>query len=473
MVPLSCDSRAPSKYLARKIPFDPDARLSKPYTIKVVDEIDMSSSMGLDFGTTNTVVAFGQPDGTVETARFRYGDEEFSAFRSALSFWRHEIDGRSQTRHEAGPWAIENFLDSPTDTRFFQSFKTYAASSSFQHTSICGKRYRFEDILAAFFERIRSHAEDKLGALPPRLVLGRPVNFAGLRPDALLARHRYESAFRRFGFQEIHHVMEPVAAAYFYAQQLKSDATVLVGDFGGGTSDFSIVRLERSALGVQACPVSHSGVGVAGDMFDYRIIDAVVAPLLGKGSKYKSWGKILEVPSSAYHSFARWNDLCLMRSPETVRDLKQLAAASLEPEKLRKFISLIEGAAAYTLYKSVSEAKTRLSFADSARFEFTAPGIHIDATLYRDEFETWIRADLDRIGSCVDRALGMAALEPSRIDRVFLTGGTSFVPAVRRIFEERFGSSKIDLGNEFVSIAHGLALIAGDENIDRWIVKDN
>ena len=189
------------------------------------------------------MLASRQPDGSIQPVTFRHGAAEFSAFRSVLSFWQDAGERGSQTHCEAGPWAIESFIDYPTDTRFFQSFKTYAANASFQHTSVYGKRYLFEDILAAFFERIGSHAGGRLDRLPPRLVIGRPVKFAGPSPDAALARQRYEAAFRRFGVEEIYHVMEPVAAAYFYAHKQKSASTVLVGDFGGGTSDFSIVRL--------------------------------------------------------------------------------------------------------------------------------------------------------------------------------------------------------------------------------------
>ena len=298
--------------------------------------------------------------------------------------------------------------------------------------------------------------------------MGRPVKFAGPNPDADLARKRYEAAFSRFGFEEIHHVMEPIAAAYFYAHKQKTAATVLVGDFGGGTSDFSIVRFEPGRDGMHASALGYSGVGLAGDTFDYRIIDAVVAPVLGKGSKYKSFEKLLDVPLAYYHNFARWSDLCLMRSSGAVAELKRLAAVSLEPEKLEKFIAFIEGSAAHTLYRAVSEAKTQLSVNASARLAFAVDGAGLDTVIRRTDFEKWIAKDLERMAGAADEVLERAGLAASAIDRVFLTGGTSFVPAVRRIFENRFGAEKVDSGDEFVSIAHGLALIGGEEDVERW-----
>jgi hypothetical chaperone protein len=282
----------------------------------------MNSSIGIDFGTTNTVLAMKTADGNVQPVRFPHADAEFSSFRSVLAFWREEGEWLPETHCEAGPWAIEAFIAYPTDTRFFQSFKTYAANRSFQNTQVYGKRYLFEDILAAFFEQVNRRSGDS-ATLPRRLVLGRPVKFAGPKPDAALAQQRYEAAFKRFGFEEIHHVMEPIAAAYYYAHRQTRASTVLVGDFGGGTSDFSIVSFEPTPSGMHARPLAFSGVGVAGDTFDFRIIDHVVAPVLGKGSKYRSFEKLLDMPQSYYHSFARWSDLCLMRSSGAVAELEK------------------------------------------------------------------------------------------------------------------------------------------------------
>lgn len=432
----------------------------------------MSSSIGIDFGTTNTVLAGKLADGSVQPVTFRHAGAEFSAFRSVLAFWQEEGELLPQTLCEAGPWAIESFIGYPADTRFFQSFKTYAANPAFQHTRVYGKRYLFEDILAAFFEQVEARAGSS-ASLPRRLVLGRPVRFAGPNPDAGLARQRYEAAFKRFGFDEIHHVMEPIAAAYYYAHRLKRASTVLVGDFGGGTSDFSIVLFEPAARGIKARPIAFSGVGVAGDAFDYRIIDQVVSPALGKGSKYKSFEKLLEMPQSYYHSFARWSDLCLMRSSGAVSELKRLAAASLEPEKIERFVALIEGDAAYRLYKAVSEAKTQLSREESARLTFSASGVELDARIVRPEFDRWIAKDLASIAACIDGMLAKAGIAADAIDRVFLTGGTSFVPAVRRMFTQRFGVEKVDSGDEFVSIANGLALIGEEEDIAPWTVDES
>lgn len=427
----------------------------------------MIAAIGLDFGTTNTVATVAEARGDAKALAFTHKNNIESAFRSVLCFWK-DFDDEDLRRHEveAGPWAIDQFLELGGDCRFIQSFKTFAASPLFTETSIYGKAYAFEDLLATFLGKFQAHTG---AALPPRVVMGRPVRFAGAQPDEALARTRYEAALRRIGFTHIDHVYEPVAAAYFFAQRLKKDATILVADFGGGTSDFSIVRFSPSASGLTFQPLAQTGVGIAGDAFDFRIIDHLIAPHFGKGSYYNSWGKVLPVPNAYFSKFARWNQLSIMRHTRDYRELQRLASQSLSPERIEAFLKFLDADAGYAMYRAVSEAKTALSHTDSVNLAFHFGGVDLEKPLARADFESWIKGDLEEISACVDRALAQAGLGESDIDKVFLTGGTSFVPAVRHQFEERFGQPKIETGDQLVSIAYGLALIAREEDPTPWL----
>jgi hypothetical chaperone protein len=423
--------------------------------------------LGVDFGTTNTVLSLGFGDGREAVMRFAAPAGETSAFRSVLSFREHPDPARPRSV-EAGPWAIEEYLEDPLDTRFIQSFKTFAASSTFRETEVHGRRYRFEDLLWTFLTRLQMHAGDALARLPERAVIGRPVRFAGADPDATLAIQRYEAAFERLGVAERRYVFEPVAAAFYFAKRLGADATVLVADFGGGTSDFSIIRFNRQPDGrVEATALGHAGVGVAGDAFDFRIIEQVVSPRLGKGTMYRSFGKLLPVPNRYYAAFAKWNQLALLKTSRELRELKALARSAVD-RSLHAFVELIEDDHGFSLYGAVSRTKQALSVADSARFAFQAGGIDIEADVERSEFDTWIAPELGQITEAVDAAMARAKIGPDAIDQVFLTGGSSFVPAVRRIFTERFDSSRIASGAEFESIASGLALIGQEDDLERW-----
>ena len=427
-------------------------------------------ALGLDFGTTNTVLAWAHPHAAADPVVFRYLSSLLFSFRSALCFWDEGHEDAPEIHWEGGPWAIERFIQLAGDCRFIQSLKSFAASRLFESTWVYGREYRFEQLFSAFFERVRGHAHPQLDHLPKDVLVGRPVEYAGNRPDAGLARERYEKALAPFGFERIRQVYEPVAAAFFYAQTLEDSATVLVADFGGGTTDFSVIHFDVGPRGLRAEALGHSGVGIAGDRFDYRLIDHVVLPELGKGTTYRSMGKRLEMPRSCFAGFAQWHELSMMKASRDFRDFKEVARFSESPELVGRFVRLVESDQGYTLYKSVSDTKEALSLEEEAPFQFRGPGFEISTRVTRAQFESWIAPELEAIEGALDQVLANASIGAGDVDRVFLTGGSSFVPAVRRLFERRFGTAKVEAGNEFVSIANGLATIGLREDIDQWVV---
>jgi hypothetical chaperone protein len=431
-----------------------------------------TAAIGIDFGTTNTVVALAAPDGEARLVSFAHDNAAVVAFRSALSF-HAPIDDPQGRVVEAGPWAIDAYVEEPLETRFIQSFKTYAASPLFVHTNVMGRWFRFEDLLSAFLLRLRDHGGADLADLPKRLIVGRPVNFAGLRPDPELALSRYETAFRRLGFTDIRYAYEPVAAAFFFARKLTADATVMVADFGGGTSDFSIVRFWREggpgkSGEVRSQALANSGAPVAGDAFDYRIIDHLVSPELGKGTSYRAFDNVLPIPARYYAAFARWEQLALLRASRDMRDIRGLVRTALEPQKIARLIEILDHNHGYRLYQSVSRLKETLSSETEAVFRFEAGDVRIEKPVRRTQFDAWIAPELAAIAAAADDALARASLTPRDIDKVFLTGGSSFVPAVRRLFADRFGEAKLESGGELVSIATGLALIGAEQDTAQW-----
>ncbi|OQW50945.1 Hsp70 family protein [Candidatus Raskinella chloraquaticus] len=414
-------------------------------------------SIGIDFGTSNTVIAVATADGRVEAIRFDHGGKKHSVYVSALCFWEEQPGSSAQT--EGGPWAIEQFLEGHHAHRFIQSFKTFAASASFNSTIIFRQRYRFEDLLAAFLRTLARHGGEAFSFTAPAINVGRPVRFAGNNPDEALAIQRYQAAFERLGATHVRYVYEPVGAAFSFARHLDHDATVLVADFGGGTSDFSLMRFSRAGDRQRAEALGHGGIGIAGDTFDYRIVDHIIAPRLGKGSSYRSFDKVLEIPNHYYASLARWHHLAMMKSNGDLRELRKLAHLALQPALLRDFITLVDLDLGFLLYRAVSDTKIALSAGDEVDFHFASNGLDIRSTITRRDFETWIADDIARLGATIDKVLNEAEIAAGAVEKVFLTGGTSFVPAVRRLFTERFGSERLISADQFTSIAYGLALI--------------
>jgi hypothetical chaperone protein len=430
---------------------------------------DKASAIGIDFGTTNSVVARTNGRGTAELVSFAAPDGPSSVFRSALCFWQDE-DARGGLAHAAGPWAIAEFLEFPQGSRFLQSFKSVAANPNFEQASVFETRLRFEQLGQIFLSHLREHGGGPLADLPDRIVVGRPVRYVGARPDPALARTRYDAMFEALG-RPVHYVYEPLGAAYSFASRLSEPATLLVADFGGGTSDFSIVRVAPDAA--QRCvPLGAAGIGIAGDRFDYRIMDHLVLPLLGKGGQYRSFDKVLEIPAGHFTDFGDWSRLALMRNRRTLDELARLKRAALDPAAIGRMIAVVEHELGHGLYEAVGRLKRALSADKQAVFSFESVDLTINTEVSRADFERWIAADLARIAETVDSALATARLTPGDIDHVFLTGGSSLIPAVRRLFAERFGESRLAGGEELTSIAHGLALIGGAPDIADWIAPE-
>jgi hypothetical chaperone protein len=425
-------------------------------------------ALGLDFGTTNTVAARSNGDGAPELVEFAGDYAAGAVFRSALCFWQDE-SARGGIASEAGPWAIAEYLDYPLGSRFIQSFKSVAASPLFEHASVFERRYKFEEMGRLFLERFVGHAKGQLDNRPDRIVVGRPVRYAGARADAALARERYDRMFAGFG-TEIHYVYEPLGAAFSYASRLTEPATLLVADFGGGTSDFSVVKIAEPGAARRCIPLGSSGVGIAGDRFDARIVEHLVLPLLGKGSSYRSFDKVLEIPAGYFTDFADWAKLALMRNRRTLEELAKLKRSALDPEAIGRMTAIIEDELGYLLYDAVGQVKRALSSEEHAEFRFAGGGVEIAADITRAEFESWIAEDIRRIEASVDEALATAAVSPADIDRVFLTGGSSLIPAIRRVFTARFGDERIASGGELTSIAHGLAMIGEVDDLSDWSV---
>ncbi|MBP0495963.1 Hsp70 family protein [Roseomonas indoligenes] len=419
----------------------------------------MQPVIGIDFGTTNSVVTALRPDGTAETLTRDTGE----VFRSVLCFWSDPKGGA--TRHAAGPAGIEAYLEEPLASRLVMSMKSYLAQRSFTETRIFGRRFTLESLIALFLRDLLAPFGAAMEGA--RVVVGRPVRFVGANPSAKGAdddfgETRLRAAFAAAGLPAVEVALEPAAAGQRFAAGIDRPATVLVGDFGGGTSDFSVMRFDPGPPAAVTA-LGHAGVGLAGDAFDTRIIDRVVSPQLGKGDEYRIMGKPLPVPPAWYASFARWHQLPLMRGPKTLREIAEVARTADHPERLHRLVQLIEDEAGYALYRAVSSAKAALSSAEEAVLTFRHEDFTIEAPIARADFESWIAPDLARMEAAVDAALADAGLGPEAVDRVFLTGGTSLVPAVRALFARRFGEERIFGGGEFVSVAEGLALMGRDQ----------
>jgi hypothetical chaperone protein len=426
--------------------------------------------VGIDFGTTNSAIAIAHSGDSIDMARFTLNDQLTENFRSVLYFEQIREGLRKHVYALAGPEAIMRYLEAEQKGRLIQSLKSYLASRLLTSTTVLGRPYLLEELLSFLIRSLKGKSEGSLQVLGGRAVVGRPVRFSGAesKKDDEWAVSRLRTAFSKAGFDDVIFEYEPIGAAYYYEMRLDHDELILVADFGGGTSDFSLLQVGpsfRRTAGNRE--IVTDGVALAGDAFDAKLVRHLVSPLLGQASSYKSIDKVLPVPAWIYIKLERWHHLSFLKSKETMDLLKSLRAHSDDPDKIEALIHLVSEDLGFYLHSAVQRTKLELSAQEATTFSFQVPGISISSPVTRKEFESWIKEELDAISQCVDGLLQRTGADKKRVDKVFLTGGSSFVPAVRNIFVERFGAERLIVGDEFTSVAKGLALRALDLNANK------
>jgi hypothetical chaperone protein len=424
-------------------------------------------AIGIDFGTTNSSIACADCADKVQLAKFPYLGDMTDAYRSLLYLQLVKEGGVNTLKSWTGPEGIEHYLSAEVKGRLIQSLKSFLSSRNLLGTEVFGRRYRFEDLIARILRDLREKAGQQFGINIRSAVVGRPVHFSGAEneQDDSYAEDRLRSAFDLAGYESVEFEMEPVAAAHYYESLLDHEELILIGDFGGGTSDFSLVHVGptvRRRGRVSGDIVGNAGIGIAGDAFDAKIIRHLVSPALGAGSQLRSLDKILTVPNWVYIRLERWHHLSLLRAKDVLDMLRGVHAQSLEPDKIGALIHFIKEDVGFHLHRAVQKVKCDLSNDPEATFRFSDGFVNLAAVVEQSSFEQWISEELEQIAQCVDSLLSCSGVLPKDVDMVFLTGGSSFVPAVRRIFEMRFGEKRIRGGNEFTSVARGLALKALD-----------
>jgi len=397
-----------------------------------------ASFVGIDFGTTNSAVAIADAAGGVQLVPL-----------AGAPHWRTVLYFEPGGALTAGAPAIARYLETEGEGRLIQSIKSHLASATFSRTTIFGRRWQLEDMIAAYLRQIRAAAAIDLGT---RAVVGRPVRYWGAESaeDDARAVSRMREALGRAGFDEVVFEYEPVGAAARYAAGLAREEQIVVADFGGGTTDFSVVRVPSGTV------LATGGIGVSGDAFDARVIDAIVAPALGRGTRYRDeMGGEAPVPAWLYGRLRRWHYLSFLKEESTLRLLDRVARGAIEPARVGRLVRLVDDDLGLVLHRAVEGAKVRLSTRLDDRVALDA--IELDLAIGRASFEGWLADDLAAIDRVLDDVLARAGVAAGEVDRVFATGGTSLVPAVRDRLAARFGAAKLVGGEELTSVAWGLA----------------
>lgn len=411
------------------------------------------SACGLDFGTSNTTLGTalrGEAPALVPL------EGEHRTLPSAIFFGRDGslLIGRS---------AIEAYVDG-VEGRLMRSLKSALGSALLDEATQIGRvRAPFREVLRRFLFGVKRRAEEKLGRELTAVVHGRPVHFVDNDPDG---DRRAETALgeiaRSIGFREVAFQYEPIAAALDYEQRITGEELALIADIGGGTSDFSIVRLgpdRRRTIERTADILANDGVRVGGTDFDRVLSLRAVMPLLGLGTPMKR--RELEVPSRYFHDLATWHSINRVYEPKTVAEIRQVRREAAEPERVGRLLRVVEERRGHALAGTVEEAKIGLAEAPTAKIPLDWMGGGERVELSREDLSRNTADLAERIAARIGICLKLAGVGADAIDALFLTGGSTRLAHVRAAIVAALPTAKVIDGDTFGSVGLGLAVEAG------------
>jgi hypothetical chaperone protein len=418
---------------------------------------------GLDFGTTNSSLTWARGEGEVTLCALDLGALNPHVLRSLIYFSLETRD------FVVGRRAIDEYLAEDMQGTLIQSIKTFLADNSFEQTWINDRFYKLEDLIAVIFRHVRAViaglTDDEIA-----LVIGRPAIFVERPEKEALAQERLRKAAQLAGFSALQFQYEPIAAGLTYEASLTGPELALIADLGGGTSDFTVMRLGSGTVGDRRDDIlATRGVQIAGDAFSARVMAHKLAKYFGAGTTYRSMeGRRLPFPSMLLAQLSRWHQVTFLRSPKTREQLSRIRWTSSNPHAVDAFQTLITGNYAFFLFQEIEQAKSQLSEQDEAIIRFRRDEIDIDEPITRIEFERLIAPDQALIHRCMESVLQAAGVQASDIDAVFLTGGSAQIPALRRMFADQFGSEKLKAQDYLTSVAVGLGLSALRRTEPSW-----
>ena len=406
---------------------------------------------GVDFGTTNSTVGLCAPGGA---APFLIPVEQDNVTIPSALFFSLE-DGSVHF----GRSAVHEYMDG-AEGRFMRALKSILGTSLMKETTQVGReRMTFQGLIGRYLRHLRSRLEAQHGSVPDHVVLGRPVFFIDGDAGAdRTAQDQLEAAARAEGFRHIEFQFEPVAAALHFERELNGEALALIVDVGGGTSDFSVLRLspERSRkVDRREDILSTSGVHVGGTDFDRQLNIARVMPHMGLGSSTRDGKR--QLPVWYFNDMATWHKINQLYTAKTMRDIQSLKRDAAEPKKLERYEHLLEHRSGHRLAAQVEKAKIELSDADATVIALREPGLSLEVPTTRADFEAATSDLVARIGRAIDEALAGAGVEASSIDTVVMTGGGAQVPVVREAATTRFPHARIAQSDRFGAVGLGLA----------------
>lgn len=409
---------------------------------------------GLDFGTSNSAIGVARD----RTATLVPVEADSTLMPSAV-FFDYETKGRMLFGEEA----ISAYVGQ-TEGRLMRALKSILGSPLIEEeTLLAGRKVPLKQVVEIFVRHLKHKAEAFAGREITTVVHGRPVRFVD-DDDAADARAQgvLEGIAKQVGFRDVTFVYEPIAAAHHYEQTVQKEELALIADIGGGTSDFSVIRVgpqHRERLDRTGDVLATAGIRVGGTDFDTALNLAAVMPLLGLGTQLVK--KNLPMPNALYHQLAAWPTINFAYTYRNEREVADLVSLAREPEKVERLSTVLHRRLGHRVALAVEDAKIALSVEERAAVSLRFLEADLSVTATRAEFDRAIGTRTERLYKSASECIAMAGLKPAAIDTIFLTGGSSRVPAVRAAIGRAAPSARLASGSDLLSVASGLTQMAG------------
>ena len=424
----------------------------------------------IDFGTSNSAIAIPTPEGGMRLVELEPGH---ATMPTAVFYFADDTRAgpdRDGPPRAFGRAAVAAYVDG-LDGRLMRSMKSILGSNLIDQTTDVGggRGAKYLDIVAGYLKHLKSRAEAQAGATIPRAVLGRPVFFVDDDPlrDAQ-AQAALAAAARQVGFEELQFQYEPIAAAFDYERGVAREQIVLVADIGGGTSDFSVVRVGPQRMAVldrKADILANHGVHVAGTDFDRRVELAAILPEYGFGAMGpgNAGAPAREVPSGVYFDLATWHLINTVYGPGRVAELRSMRGFYADPKHFERLMVVVDERLGHELMARAEAAKIDVADGGATRIDLSHTERHLSATLTEEQAVQAIEADIERIVGAARAAVTQAGLQPAQIGALYFTGGSTGLRLLAERIAAAFPDAHVERGDRFASVATGLGLHA-----QRW-----
>ena len=416
-------------------------------------------TLAIDFGTSNSLVgAFCEGDENTEAHRIEAMPLDlFSADPTLIRTLMYYPDG---DHCFYGTEALNQFIENEMEGRLFRSFKAHLPNKNYLGTVIDQRIVTLEVLIGTFLLELKKRSEDFLKVKINKVIIGKPARYSMDEVADGFALHRMRKAAEFAGFTEITFVPEPLAAALEYRRHLKEEKNVLIGDFGGGTSDFTIMKMSALAfkkedvLAVDGCPL-------AGDALDSLFMSEKLNEHFGARTKYRMQmsSNVLTMPPLIVDRLNKPAHIMHLKEKETysfINEVRKCALSEKDIQAVDRLLTLIEDQQIFSFFEQIEKTKKDLSQHAESEFVFDYTELELKTNFSRTDFENWAGSTQNKILDSLNRCILNSGLKENEIDIVFLTGGTGYVPFIRQEFEKKFGINKIKTSSFFHSVLSGL-----------------